>query len=367
MITGNKGEWSEFYTFLKLLADGRIYAADKDLNKNENIFYKILKILRGKGKNEGNDYEYVRNDKIIILNERGEILSEISVQETLEIAQRFYEGISEGKTGNRSFDLDFAEGVMHKFHTLSLSDERKQTSDIRIVIHDPITQYEPLLGFSIKSFIGSNPTLFNASKSSNLLFKITPSLSKETTESLNNLPTYGGRINWLRENGYTFSFQKPDNEIFSANMRLIDSQLPEIVANMVLSSFLYKKSKISDLVELITEKNPCNFNIDINPNFYDYKIKRFLTDAALGMKAGKIWSGTFDANGGYIIVKKDGDIVCYHIYNWNDFQNYLLEKTKIDYPDSKPNRCDYGRVLTPSEVGESEGSYMKLNFQIRFL
>lgn len=47
MIKGNKGEWSEFYTFLKLLADGKIYAADKELNKNKELYYKVLKIFRG--------------------------------------------------------------------------------------------------------------------------------------------------------------------------------------------------------------------------------------------------------------------------------------------------------------------------------
>ncbi|NLB89535.1 MAG: HpaII family restriction endonuclease, partial [Syntrophomonadaceae bacterium] len=39
MITGNKGEWSEVYTFFKLLSDGRLYAADADLNKIEDIYY----------------------------------------------------------------------------------------------------------------------------------------------------------------------------------------------------------------------------------------------------------------------------------------------------------------------------------------
>jgi len=29
----NKGEWSEVYVFLKLLAEGKLYAADKDLNR----------------------------------------------------------------------------------------------------------------------------------------------------------------------------------------------------------------------------------------------------------------------------------------------------------------------------------------------
>lgn len=365
MITGNKGEWSEFYTFLKLLADGKIYAADKDLKKNENIFYKILKILRGKG--NGLDYEYIRQEKITIQDENGEILSEISVQETLEITQKFYEGIAKGKTGDRTFNLDFAKAVFNKFHTQSLSDERKQTADIRIVIHDPVTQYEPLLGFSIKSFIGSKPTLFNASKNTNLVYKIIPSLDEITKHEVNALDTYGERIIWLKENGFQLKYWKPHSKIFHSTMELIDSKLPEIMGHLILNSHLNKKNKIIQLVEDLTIENPCGFAVETNPNFYDYKIKRFLTDAALGMKAGTVWTGTFNANGGYIIVKKDGDLVCYHIYNWNDFQEYLIRNTKIDYPDSKPSRCDFGRILDGSDVDEADGSFIKLNFQIRFI
>ncbi len=33
------------------------------------------------------------------------------------------------------------------------------------------------------------------------------------------------------------------------------------------------------------------------------------------------WTGDFEAKGGYIIVKDDGDVVCYHIYNRNAFRN----------------------------------------------
>jgi type II restriction enzyme len=366
MITGNKGEWSEFYTFIKLLADGKIYAADKDLNRNENISYKVLKILRGKG--DGNDYEYIRDDDITIQDKNGNILAELSITEAIEITKKFYEGISEGKTGERAFNLGFADAVLKKFHTRTLSDSSsRQTSDIRIVIRDPITLFEPLLGFSIKSFIGSKPTLFNASKNSNLLYTITPPISNEQIVEINNLDTYGKRISWLKENNYKLTFLKPDSPTFHANLELIDSKLPEIFGQLLLNSFYTKKKKISELADDLKTDNPCRFALEINPNFYDYKIKRFLIDAALGMKAGKVWTGIYDANGGYIIVKKDGDLVCYHIYNWNDFQEYLLKSTKIDYPDSKPSRCDYGRILDASEVGEPEGSFIKLNFQIRFL
>ena len=46
MIKGNKGEWSEFYTFIKLLADKQLNGADENLQKVADIFYPILKIIR---------------------------------------------------------------------------------------------------------------------------------------------------------------------------------------------------------------------------------------------------------------------------------------------------------------------------------
>jgi HpaII restriction endonuclease len=45
-MTGNRGEWSEIYTFLKLLADGKLNAADANLQAIPNVYYPIIKILR---------------------------------------------------------------------------------------------------------------------------------------------------------------------------------------------------------------------------------------------------------------------------------------------------------------------------------
>ena len=50
MLTGNKGEWSEVYVLLRLLADGKIYAADSELNKLEDIYFPIIKIIREENK-----------------------------------------------------------------------------------------------------------------------------------------------------------------------------------------------------------------------------------------------------------------------------------------------------------------------------
>ena len=45
-LTGNKGEWSEIYTLLKLLGEGNVYAGDQHMNKIHDLFYPIIMILR---------------------------------------------------------------------------------------------------------------------------------------------------------------------------------------------------------------------------------------------------------------------------------------------------------------------------------
>jgi type II restriction enzyme len=78
------------------------------------------------------------------------------------------------------------------------------------------------------------------------------------------------------------------------------------------------------------------------------------------MMPSKIWTGELDATGGYLIVKEDGEILCYHIYNRNEFEDYLLNNTKLETASS--NRHDFGKVYK-----EDSQQLFKLNLQIRFL
>ena len=45
-LSGNKVEWSDVYIFLKLLNDGKLFIADKNLNAMKNVFLNIIKNLR---------------------------------------------------------------------------------------------------------------------------------------------------------------------------------------------------------------------------------------------------------------------------------------------------------------------------------
>jgi len=141
---------------------------------------------------------------------------------------------------------------------------------------------------------------------------------------------------------------------------LIDSLLPQILSEVLYEFYSSHGSKLSDLLSKVETKNPLKFDDSDNHAFYNYKIKRLLTDVALGMMPSKIWTGKYDATGGYLIVKDDGDIVCYHIYNRNEFEDYLLNNTKLDTASS--SRHKFGQLY--KENGEL---FFKLNLQIRFV
>jgi len=141
---------------------------------------------------------------------------------------------------------------------------------------------------------------------------------------------------------------------------LIDSALPQVIAEMVLLSYTSKLSKFSELTEQVNLKNPLNFDFSNKHPFYFYKVKRLLTDIALGMTPSKMWDGKLDATGGYLVVKESGDIICYHIYNRNEFENYLFANTRIITPST--SRYDFGYVFQ-----ENDRLYIKLNLQIRFI
>ena len=110
------------------------------------------------------------------------------------------------------------------------------------------------------------------------------------------------------------------------------------------------------MVEKLEKENPMNYG---NVNAYRYKLKKFLTAIALGMKPATVWDGLDEATGGYIVVTKEGNVLSYHIYNRNYFEEYLLSNTK--YETASTSRHDFGEVY--SENGED---FIKLNLQVRF-
>lgn len=358
MITGNKGEWSEIYTLLKVIADKQIFAGDSDLKKIETLIFPIIKVLRDES-NGTFEFSYDK-DLVVVKNNEEEI--RISVSEFQKQAHFLLTKLKE-KT-SATFSIPEIETFINSFNSHSLKAQSTVKSDIRIVIHDQRTGTNPELGFSIKSQLGGASTLLNAGKTTNFIYKVNNlNLTAKQIAEINNIQTKSkikDRLEKLKELKGKLQFENPENSVFGNNLVLIDSALPKIISEILFLFFTSNLSKISELIAEISTKNPLGYNLENNHPFYLYKIKRFLTDIALGMMPSKVWTGELDATGGYLIVKNDGEILCYHIYNRNEFEDYLFTNTKLETASS--TRHEFGIVY------EQDGQlYFKLNLQIRFL
>lgn len=319
MLSGNKGEWSEVYALFKLLGEGKLFPGDADLNKLENLFYPIVKIVK---KEVSGRVEFQINGKIVVISDDSEKL-EMPISVFLRQAASLLDKI---KQSEGSFQIPEVESFMRSVLCNSIAQSSTHKSDIQIVIYDKRVNQSAELGFSIKSQLGGDSTLFNSNKrKTNFIFRVC------------NL-----KIN-----------QQGINRINSINPKT------EILSEIILTYFSTKYSSLVDLTKIIHNKNPLNFDMKHGHSFYDYKVKHFLTDSALGMTGSKVWSGAYDITGGYLIVKNDGEVLCYHIYNRNQFEDYLFANTKFDTPSS--TRHEFGTLYE-----EDEQLYFALNLQIRF-
>lgn len=358
MLSGNKGEWSEIYTLFKIVADQKLYAGDSKLNRIENLYYPIIKILRFES---NGTYEYtVDSDIVIIKNSVVEF--KIPIRLFAKNAQILLSHLL--KVQKSSFVIPEIEDFLSTFDCNSLKAKSTSKSDILIQIHDIHTGSIPELGFSIKSQLGSPSTLLNSSKSTGFRYKITgTNFTEEDICRINKINTKSkikDRIKSITDAGGTFEFVSANSSIFENNLTLIDSFLPNIISSMLYLYFTTDVSNISGLINKISEDNPLCYNSEHSHPYYNYKIKRFLTDIALGMMPAKVWNGKLEATGGYLIVRQDGEILCYHIYNRNEFEDYLLNNTRLDSPSS--TRHNYGKIIeNNSEL------FFNLNLQIRFI
>ncbi|MCL2573699.1 MAG: HpaII family restriction endonuclease [Defluviitaleaceae bacterium] len=354
-MKGNKGEWSEIYVLLRLLADGRLNAADEKLLPISDMYFPIIKILREEI--AGQIYKYLPNNDgaqiEIYLND--ECIMSKAMHEFEDMSQKLFHKINSG--GERAFLIpDIEEFVRSIFvNKLKVSTSKE---DILIQSHDILTGYQNIVGFSIKSDLGSSPTLLNATAATNFVFTI-KGLDETHIEEINaiNTPTkLVDRMARINDLGGVLAFEDIDNVNFKSNLTLIDSQMPKVVAEMLLGYYVNRINDCSSLVEHLCEINP----LSLTPEYYRHKISEMLCAFALGMTPSKKWSGTDAATGGYIIVKKDGDVLAYHIYNRDAFKGYLLANTRLERGSS--TRHGYCTIYR-----ENNEIKIKLNLQVRFM
>ncbi|MBK9249142.1 MAG: HpaII family restriction endonuclease [Ignavibacteria bacterium] len=174
-----------------------------------------------------------------------------------------------------------------------------------------------------------------------------------------------------------FTFTSVQSNQLWKNLKMIDGDLPELLAYALLYRYKYQKVTMVEVAELLENSDPMNFYNGEKSvqKLYEYKLKRFLAECAMGMTAETPWHGMYDTTGGVIICKKDGDIVCFHIYDFNLFREYLLRNTKFEQSSTGEDEDNPGtpRIKKGTKkyyygwLYEEEGKlFFKLNLQTRF-
>lgn len=369
MLKGNKGEWAETYAFLKLLADGGVYAADADLIPNKTQRFKVNSVTR-----EG--YRFTQKNGSIIFSKEGGAEGSYSIDSLNESLHQILSDIefSEGRT----FYSPVGDQVMHALGQTKLKAPASQKTDLLVGLFDPRSSSVTELGFSIKSYLGSYPTLFNASHATKFIFRITPK-TEEAKKQLEFFAIEGTKSDvdkqHLRDDirlfisegrnmdQLSFEIARMMNQQCRKNLMMIDSAFPSIFGSMISINYLENTSSLSEIASILEERDPLCVDTE---NFYSKKIADFLVAIALGFEPAKPWDGVEQTSGGYLVVKNAGELVCYSAYDRTAFRAYLLKHTKLDTPSAK-KFLNQGEVLEDGLVSrEGDSFFITLNRQIRF-
>ena len=355
----NRGEWTELYVLMKLLADRKLEVCDSDLEKIEDVYYPIIKIF--KDSIDDNELEFSIEDTIkIILNNNEKI--QIEIIEFVKNAEKVLNAIKEYRGGRGAFEIEGIEEMLEKIN-IKVKQSSTDKHDLKLQVEDKNTNKKPILTFSIKSKLGDGATILNASSATNIKYKISK-LDTNYINSINSINTRTklvDRYKKIIKLGGKIEFDSYEEEQFFSNLRYIDGDAPNIIAYLVLYSYQYNTKNISDLIKHLNTENPLDINLDEYRDFYKSKIIKVIRASAFGMMPSKSWDGNESVTGGIIVTKENGEIVLLDkLYYENELNEYLINNTKLDTPSTSR----YHMLELKKE--ENNMISFTLNLQIRF-
>lgn len=381
-LSGNKGEWSEIYIFLKLLHDGKVYAADKDMNRLATVYLNILKILREE--TPGFLYEYKTGNPVTIDLNGANVGPDIPLTDIENIKNILWNLFVTTPTGNISSPQ--IETFLNSIHVNKLKSPPSSTGnffggteDIVLQVSDYRTSIISNVGFSCKSEFAHKATLFNASKdNTNFRFELL-NMNDTIMNTVNNLFTQklkkdgtiknniavGDRMKELKRSGIEIKFDRQLLQNATRNVVLSGGmEMPEIIA-YILKYYYWENngesahSSFSEAIDYLVSNNPAKYEFSDIESIYRAKVGKLLYDMFTGMRLSKTWDGRSNVTGGYIVAKSDGDVLAYHTTLADEFKDFLVEKLGLETPSSSRHNA--------MQIYKENGKYfINFNLQVRF-
>ena len=361
MLKGNIGEWSEPYALFKLISDGKLYLGTDDFKKIEDMYYPILKVIR---REKDRDISFIKeDDKVHITDGISQFSIPLITFSKNAIICLDKIKASKKKSSKGPFEIPEIESFMNSFSLTTLKAKAKLKDDITVQIEDPKTFISPILGFSVKSQLGSPSTLVNPSDPTNFTYILKgEQLNSTQIKLINEEKKFSKKLRLLNELGIYLEFEKVEHPVFASNLQTIDYHFDKILSEVILLFYENEtrgENTVAKFIEKVAERNSIGYDLNVNSSMYQMIMRKFLSDYALGMRAAEVWKRDYQATGGYLIVRSDGELLCYHFYFTKNFEDYLFYNTKLETPD---DRVGYGQIYFEDNIPK-----IKLNLQIRFI
>lgn len=349
--TANRGEWAELYALVRILLTNVVPSLDKDLNPIPGKLFKFLELLR---KDDGTSLRFVPYDSPF------DPLSSESLPERSDledVLDAFWQDIK--STKGSAFQSEQGLKLMRALGIKNIKAKSSEKVDLYARLAGLVGADDGHLGFSIKSQVGANSTLVNASAQTIFVYSVQGAeVDWQRINAIDTRSKIQDRVKEIYNCGGTLVFDSVSSNIFQENLDLIDSTLKKNLADLLVVAYKSDNRNLVDAITFMaTESDGQQFEKRVT-----YQIKNFLRAAALGMVPGTEWDGELTAYGGYLIVKADGSIGCFHLQKDDDFKNYLLEHTKFDTPSGASGRAAFGALYEGPK-----GVMFSLKLQIRFL
>lgn len=360
----NRGEWTETYVVLRLSGEKKLYECDSALRPSKTNFCRLQKILlRAKEIANERTFDLRKDGNVVVIDANDKQMGIADDKDLIEISQILFSALKEPnqKKGEGAFPVPAVEKFLkEKLNSSAVKQSSGKKQDLMITFLDRGSGGSKELGFSIKSHVGANPTLINASGSTRFEYALSGKLPQKAVAEFNAKEGYADKMEILRSRGIDLVFKRCSNPVYERNLQTVDTQFPRVLAEMIKIYFRERIKLLSELSVKISESNPLRLNLSGKTPIYEMMIKRFLRQHTLGMNAASPWDGRQGVSGGCIIVKTDGEIVCFYAYNFDDLDEFLLHNAVFDTPASRKHA--FGKIFEDPESGKQ---MVRLNFQVR--
>jgi type II restriction enzyme len=351
---GNLGEWSELYTLGYLLVHGGAYAADEKQDAMPDMFHKVLQVYLA-GRADEPETNYIINPKSIAILVSGNEITRVDRSLIQSSIESMFAELTDGKH-KKTFELGTGNELLALIKRTRISaSSSERTNDLDLVLEDQVMNVPtPRVGFNIKSQIGGRATLLNASGSTNFVYRIVPDMGANNSSYPEFIHgKHSQNLEALYLSGYHLEFENIVSQVFHQNLTLLDMQFPNYLAKVLLHSYLTGEKTFSQAVQSVFPEGDSDSRQPV------FKLKEFLGAVAMGLRPSYEWDGDTTKFSGILVVKDNGEIVFYYLYNRKNFEEHLFNSVAFERPST--SRHKYGEIYSENGVDK-----IRLNLQIRF-